>query len=339
MDRERFRVRPSIGLALCLLACAALAGPVRADAFPTYFRGVIVPMLTPYEEGNVRAVDHGALRAFTRWLCERRVSALFPVSGMGQWELLGHDEKKRVVSTVIEAARGCKPVVAGVGGESVAQTLDLARHAIEKGASALAIVTPAFLRGSTPLSQETLRDYYTQVAGALPREVPILLYDAKGELAAETVRALASAHPNIQAMKFRSDSSTDMARMVMAVDGRVAVLTGIESSTLATLSVGGVGVIGGGANAFPDVLAEIFERFAARDLEGALRAQRQAIELYDALESSAQMKYLLRELAGIPIAYSQRAGTGEKELPRDPEQLAALKRRFAEVIHPAAPAD
>ena len=117
------------------------------------------------------------------------------------------------------------------------------------------------------------------------------------------------------------------------------MLTGIESNTLATLSLGGVGVIGGGANAFPDVLAEIFERFQARDLDGALRAQRRAIDLYDALESSVQMKYLLRELAGIPIAYSQRSGAPgrivARDLPLDPQQLAALKQRFADVIRPA----
>jgi dihydrodipicolinate synthase/N-acetylneuraminate lyase len=343
MRRERSVLCPLARLALALVACAALAGPARADDFPSFFRGVVVPMLTPYEEGNVQAVDHAALRAFTRWLCERRVSALFPVSGLGQWELLALEEKKRVVSTVIAAAQGCKPVVAGIGGESVAETLELGRHAVAQGASALAVVTPAFLRGSAPLAQDILLRYYGEIAGALPREVPLLLYDAKGELAPPTLRALASAHPNIRAMKFRSDSSTDMARMVLAAGDRVAVLTGIESNTLATLSLGGVGVIGGGANAFPDLLAEIVERFAARDLEGALRAQRRAMELYDALESSAQIKYLLRELAGIPIAYSQRAGAPgrivEKDLPRDPEQLARLKQSLAEVMRPARSAE
>jgi 4-hydroxy-tetrahydrodipicolinate synthase len=331
-----------LGLVLALLAGAGPGDPARADAFPTYFRGVVVPMLTPYVEGDVHAVDHAALRAFTRWLCAQRVSALFPVSGLGQWELLARDEKKQIVATVLAAAQGCKPIVAGVGGDRVAETLELARHAIEQGASALAVVTPAFLRGSTPLAQETLLGYYREVAGALPRDVPILVYDAKGELAPQTLRALAAAHPNIRALKFRSDSGADMARMVMAAGDRVAVLTGIEANALATLSLGGVGVIGGGANAYPDVLAEIFERFAARDLDGALRAQRRAIELYDALESSAQMKVLLRELAGIPMAYSQRDGRPgaivAKELPRDPAALARLTRRFADVIHPAASA-
>ncbi len=342
MQRERSFLRSCARLALGVLLCAALAAPAHAASFAPYFRGVIVPMFTPYEEGNVKRVDYAALRAFTQWLCARHVSALFPVSGMGQWELLGLDEKKRVVSTVIAAAHGCKPVVAGVGGESVAETIELARHAIGQGAAGLAIVTPAFLRGSTPLSQGALRRYYGEIAAVLPREVPILLYDVKAELEPETVRALAAAHPSIQAMKLRTDSSTAMLRMVAGVGERVAVLTGVESSTLAALSLGGVGVIGGGANAFPDVLAEIVERFQARDLEGALRAQRRAVELYDALETSAQMKYLLRKLAGVPMAYSQRAGTRDgieaEELPRDPEQLARLVKRFADVIQPVAAA-
>jgi 4-hydroxy-tetrahydrodipicolinate synthase len=329
----------SLAFALALLVIVAPARHAAADELPRFFRGVIVPMFTPYQEDDVAAVDHVALRAFTRWLCERRVSALFPVSGMGQWELLGLDEKKRVVSTVIGSAQGCKPVVAGVGGDSMGETLEVARHAIAEGAAALAIVTPAFLRGTGRLSQETLLDYYGELARALPADVPILLYDVKGELQPQTLHALA-AHANIRALKFRSDSSTDMARMVMAAGQRIAVLSGIESNTLATLAVGGVGVIGGGANAFPDVLADIVERFEARDLAGALRAQRRAITLYDALESSAQMKHLLRKLAGIPMAYSQRAGTRTKivakDLPRDPEALARLDRHFAGVIHPAA---
>ena len=342
MHRERSVLRSCARLALGVLLCAALVAPAHAASFAPYFRGVIVPMFTPYEEGNVKRVDYAALRAFTQWLCARNVSALFPVSGMGQWELLGLDEKKRVVSTVIAAAHGCKPVVAGVGGESVAETIELARHAIAQGAAALAIVTPAFLRGAKPLSQGALRRYYGEVAAVLPREIPILLYDVKAEFEPETVRALAAAHPSIQAMKLRTDSSTAMLRMVAGVGERVAVLTGVESSTLAALSLGGVGVIGGGANAFPDVLAEIVERFQARDLEGALRAQRRAVELYDALETSAQMKYLLRKLAGVPMAYSQRTGTRDgiepEELPRDPEQLARLVKRFADVIQPVAAA-
>jgi len=322
--------------ALLLFACLAL--PARAAEPEAFFSGVIVPMLTPYREGDVREVDLAALRAHTDWLCHQRVSALFAVSGVGQWDRLSPAEKKAIVRTVIAAAAGRRPVIAGVGGRSAAETIDVARAAIAEKASALAIVTPAFLRGSQSLGQDVLLAYYGEVLRALPADVPVLVYDAKGELEPATMVRLRDAHANVRAMKYRTDSAEAMTRMVMALGERVAVLGGIEYDTLATLAVGGTGVIGGGANAFPNELAEIVERFRAGDTRGALRAQQRILEFYDVLDGSVELKLLLRELAGLPIAYSARTGDAAspvaEDLPRDPAHLARLRSTFAPFVKP-----
>jgi 4-hydroxy-tetrahydrodipicolinate synthase len=326
-----------------LVLCAAIlaAAPARAGEPPPFFQGVIVPMLTLYRDGDITAVDLDALRAFTSWLCRQRVSALFAVSGVGQWDLLAPAEKKEIIRTVVAAAGGKKPVIAGVGGRSAAETIALARFAIAEHVQAVAIVTPAFLRTGKTLPQDVLLQYYGEIAGALPREVPILVYDAQGEFQVETMRQLAAQHANIRAMKYRTDSAENMTRMAVALGDRIAVLSGIEYDTLTTLAVGGTGVIGGGANAFPNEIADIVDRFRAGDLPGARRAQQRILDFYDVLGRSVELKLLLRDLAGLPMAYSTRAGEDPekpvaKDLPADAAHRAKLKAYFAPFVKPAA---
>jgi len=332
----------AIAAAVALLLGVWPAPSARAAEPAAYFSGVIVPMLTPYREGDVRQVDLDALRQHALWLCQQRVSALFAVSGVGQWDLLTPAEKQRIIRTVVAAAAGRKPVIAGVGGRSATETLAVARFAIAEGATALAIVTPAFLRKAEPLAQATLLAYYAEIADALPRDVPILVYDARGELQPETMLRL-SERPNIRAMKYRTDSAKAMTRMAMALGDRVAVLGGIEDATLATLAVGGKGVIGGGANAFPNEIADIVDRFRAGDQAGALRAQQRVLELNEVLDSSVELKLLLRELAGIPIAYNARTGDAAspvaEPLALDPARVARLRTYFAPFVKPVAAAD
>ena len=90
------------------------------------FGGVIVPMITCYEEGDPHSIDLDATAQLTEWLCSTRVSALFPVSGMGQWRRLDMGEKAEIIRMVIDTARGRKPVLAGVGSaKSTEETITL----------------------------------------------------------------------------------------------------------------------------------------------------------------------------------------------------------------------
>jgi len=305
---------------------------VTSAPYPEFFAGVVVPMLTPYDADDVAKVDYATLDQFTDYLCSTKVSGLFPVSGMGQWQFLTVAEKKRIMDTVVKASAGRKPVMAGIGSAlSYAETYELLEHAHNAGVDAVASVTPPFWdrdpRTGLFVDQKEVYRYYKSVDKR--SSLPLSVYDFFAAISHETLREL-SLLEHFKGMKYRSDSATDMFRAVQAVEGRVAVTTGIEHNALPSLASGAVGVIGGGPNVIANIVAGIVEAFRAGDLEEARRLQAITCTANDRFvelgRSSYGMRAILKEIIGVPFAYTVRANFVEK---LDPGPVPAQQRTEA----------
>jgi 4-hydroxy-tetrahydrodipicolinate synthase len=258
-------------------------------------------MLTPWRDG---AVDLEAARAFTGWLCASRASALFPVSGMGQYQVLTREEKAALIAAVVEAAQGEKPVFAGVGGGPLEDTLELARHAGAVGAAGVVVVTPDWLRadvGGIP-DQDALVDYFRAVGQA--SALPLVIYDPRAEVTWDALARLAEL-PTLAGIKYRTRDALVFQRAAAAAGPDVAVMVGIEHVALPLLAAGGRGLVGGGANLFPDLLVELVEATRAGDLDRARALQGRVIEANDLLGQLGgrwAFRRLLREVAGVAFA-------------------------------------
>ena len=97
------------------------------------FQGSIVALVTPFRNG---AVDETKLRDLVDFHATNGTDGT-----TGESPTLGHDEHKRVVEIVVEAAHGRLPIIAGTGSNSTVEAIDLTRHA--KRAGATATDTPA----------------------------------------------------------------------------------------------------------------------------------------------------------------------------------------------------
>jgi 4-hydroxy-tetrahydrodipicolinate synthase len=309
-----------------LLGILLAAGPAAvAGDPPAFFRGIIVPMVTPYAGDAAERVDQRALTDLTRYLCRSRAAALFPVSGTGQWKRLSMDEKKTVITTVVRAARKKKPVIAGVGSPNgLEETLELARFAEGAGAAAIAVVTPSYVRDAAPeiggrrriLDQDALAAYYTAVASTVA--CPVMIYDAEGEMEPATLQRLVDACPNINAIKVRPRKDpTLFPAMVEAAHGKAAVLSGSETVALHPLQQGAVGIIGNGLNVYPDLAAGLMDAIAANQWARAEEIQRMLIEANARLErlgGGAQgVKKILNDVAGVRMSPVNRGDTFRPE--------------------------
>ncbi|MCR4315844.1 MAG: dihydrodipicolinate synthase family protein [Planctomycetes bacterium] len=330
------------------------ARPLHDWDYPSYFRGAIVPMMTPYSE-DASEIDIPCLEKFTDWLCESNLSALFCVSGMGQWNKLTFDEKKIVIETVVKAADGRKAVIAGITSilevpadasheellenldANAEETIQLGKFAREVGADAVAVAIPAvvetIIRGDpspydSAEAQDVLYRYYSKVDQGL--DIPIAVYDRLGIFHEDTMRKLLDRDgTNVEAMKYRTGDMTRMLLMCEVAGSRAAILTGIEFDTLPTLAVGGVGVIGGGPNCFPNLCALVVSAFEKGDLELARKAQLLNIEAErktGALGGSIGRKMMLRELCGIPFNASNRGDTPREVDPATIDELYSWYR-------------
>ena len=85
------------------------------------FQGSLVAMVTPFRDGKV---DEAKLRELVEFHVANGTDGLVPCGTTGESPTLTHDEHKRVIEIVIEAAAGRIPVVAGTGSNSTAEAIE-----------------------------------------------------------------------------------------------------------------------------------------------------------------------------------------------------------------------
>jgi 4-hydroxy-tetrahydrodipicolinate synthase len=261
-------------------------------------RGSNVALVTPFRGG---AVDEAALRALARWQLEQGSDGLVPCGTTGEGATLTPDEADRVVRICVEEARAHgkgAPVIAGVGSNSTARTIENARRAKEQGADAALVVTPYYNKPT----QEGLFRHFEEVAqkGGLP----VVLYNVPSrtgvDMTAETVGRLAKV-PGITGVKEASGSIVRVAEIRERAPN-LAILAGDDMFTLATLAMGGQGVISVVANVAPRDLASLCDSFAGGDLPSAQAAMQRFTPLARAMfveTNPLPVKYALWRLGRI----------------------------------------
>jgi 4-hydroxy-tetrahydrodipicolinate synthase len=167
------------------------------------------------------------------------------------------------------------PVVAGVGTNNTAHTIELARAAERAGASGLLVVTPYYNKPP----QSGLLAHFTAVADAAG--LPVLLYDIPGRTATpiETPTLLKLAeHPRIVAVK---DAKADLlaGSELMARTG-LAFYCGDDPLNLPWLSVGATGWVSVHAHVIGDRLSELLDAYFDGRVADALAIHREVLPVY-----------------------------------------------------------
>ena len=210
------------------------------------FQGSFVAMVTPFRDGKV---DEAKLRELVEFHVTHGTDGLIPCGTTGESPTLSHDEHKRVVETVIEAARGRIKVVAGTGSNSTSEAIDLTKHAERAGANGALVVNPYYNKPT----QEGLYRHYRAVAESVT--IPIVAYNIQSRTAVNvephTLARLARDVRNIVGVKEASGSLDQMSQVILACGPDFSVLSGDDNITLPLLAIGGSGVISVIANILP----------------------------------------------------------------------------------------
>ncbi|HSE91717.1 MAG TPA: 4-hydroxy-tetrahydrodipicolinate synthase [Methylomirabilota bacterium] len=216
------------------------------------FQGSLVAMVTPFRQGKV---DEAKVRELVEFHVGNGTDALVPCGTTGESPTLDHDEHRRMVELVVEAAAGRIPVVAGTGSNSTAEAISFTRHAERAGAAAALVVNPYYNRPT----QEGLYRHFRAVAEATA--LPIFVYNIQGRTAVnvetDTMARLARDCKNIVGVKEASGSLDQMTQVILACGPDFIVLSGDDNLTLPLMAVGGRGVISVIANIVPRETAEM----------------------------------------------------------------------------------
>jgi 4-hydroxy-tetrahydrodipicolinate synthase len=248
-------------------------------------RGSMVALVTPFRDGRL---DEAAFRRHVRWQLDEGIDGLVPCGTTGEGATLGPDESQRAVAICVEETRAfaqakgvaAAVVIAGCGTNATSSTIANVKRAREAGADAALVVTPYYNKPS----QEGLYRHFEAVA----REggLPVVLYNVPTrtsvDLLPDTIARLARV-PNVVGVKEASGNVVRVAEIREKAGDGLAILAGDDMFTLATLAMGGQGVISVVGNVAPGDLARLSDAFFAGDLAGARAVQQRFTPLVRAM--------------------------------------------------------
>lgn len=285
------------------------------------FKGSIVAIVTPFKDGKV---DEDAYRELIEFQIESGTSAIVPCGTTGESATLNMEEHARVIEIAVEAVNRRVPVIAGTGGNSTHEAIELTAHAKKVGADATLQVTPYYNKPT----QEGLYQHFKAIAEAV--SLPQVLYNVPGRTSVnmlpETVARLAEL-PEIVAIKEASGNLGQMAEIVRLAGDKITLLSGDDNLTLPVLAVGGTGVVSVVANIVPRDTADMVNAWEDGDIK-------KAKELYYKLLPLCQAMFY--ETNPIPVKTSLALmGKIQEEMrlplcPMAPANLEKLKKALSQ---------
>lgn len=249
--------------------------------------GVIVPNLTPMDaSGDGLAVD--GIRGLVEFLLSKRVSALFVGGTTGEGPLLTVAERKVLAETVHGTVERRVPIAVQVGAMTTRESLELAIHAAEHGADAVACLTPLYFA----YTDDELARFYLDVAAAVA-PLPVYLYSIPARAGNAVSPALAerlAGNTNIVGIK---DSSGDVAQLLnlLSIPG-FRVVPGADQLIVQTLQAGAPGFVSGPAGVLPEPFVALWDAWLAQDAQAVLYWQEVTLGVSRILHYGARIDLL-----------------------------------------------
>jgi len=241
--------------------------------------GIYEPIATPFAGGKIA---YDMLEKNLDFWLKSDLEGIVVMGSNGEFVLLTPEEKEELMRFVCARAKGKKPVIAGTGAESTAETIRLNMKAAEAGADAVLIVTPNYYKGE--MTDPVLSRFYTDVADASP--LPVILYNMprnaginiSAKLAVELAR-----HPNIIGIKDSGGNIVQIADMIRNAPEGFSVFAGSASYLYTSLALGATGGTLALANIFPNECARLQTLFDAGKIREARDLQMKLIDSNNAV--------------------------------------------------------
>jgi dihydrodipicolinate synthase/N-acetylneuraminate lyase len=239
--------------------------------------GIIPPMITAFDKNG--SFDEKAQREIVSFLVNK-VQGFYPCGTYGSGPLMSVEERKRVAEVVIDEVAGRIPVIMHVGGASTASVVELAKHAEKTGATAVAAVPPIYYGFKEPEVERHFKAMLDAVS------IPVFVYNNPKTtgvaISANFLNRLAQM--GISGVK---DSSFDILVFyaylrTVTKEGFIPIM-GTEALILPAVAMGAHGSVSGLANAFPEMVVELFNEVKQGNMEKARSLQTRVSAMREAM--------------------------------------------------------
>ena len=269
-----------------------------AKAEPRFGR-MIPAMVTPFDEN--RELDLDKAQALANRLVDGGSDSLIVNGTTGESPTVFYPQKIELFRAIVSAVGDRVPVLANVGDNCTADTVDFAREVEALGVDGLMLVVPYYNKPP----QEGLYQHFRTIAEAV--DLPVILYNIPGRcvvnMEADTTLRLAHDVENIVAVKEASGNMEQIKRIIEESPDTFQVYSGDDEATLSIMKMGGAGVISTIGNVAPARMKELVELAAAGDYDGAQAAHNALQPLMKELFATST-PILVKEalkLSGFPV--------------------------------------
>jgi 4-hydroxy-tetrahydrodipicolinate synthase len=234
-----------------------------------FIRGVVTPLITPVDAKE--RVDETGMRNVIEHVLRGGVHGVFVAGSTGEFYGLNYDEKKRAVEITVNQVKGRVPVYVGASAITTRECIQLSKMAEAAGAQAVTVLTPMFIRPS----EEELYQHFRAIAESTA--LPVLVYNNPERtginMSANLIERLAEITNLVGAKESSGDLTLTSQYISRTRSKGFKILAGRDTQILATLVYGGVGAVAATSNIAPALVVEIYNKFKAGDIPGALDAQ------------------------------------------------------------------
>ena len=283
------------------------------------FKGFMPALVTPFTEDGATNQQH--MRKLTAYHLRKGVSGFYVCGGTGQGVHMSVENRKKAAEAVIEEAAGAVPVLVHVGSMVASDAVELARHAVAHGASAISSILPP---GYTTM--ESLVAYFTELSGAAP-ETPLLPYLVNATIDVPALVERLCSIPTIAGTKYTGPNMDEMKKVIeigrsRSASGAWSVMAGMDQQCLFAAMAGADGNIGSSLSVIPGPYRVIWERFGQGEYDRAYEMQVRATAVIDTMRKyhyTAGLRY------GLNLLGVECSPPCLPELPLDAQSKQALE--------------
>ena len=285
------------------------------------FSGIMPALITPFDKNGKIMED--VVQKLIDYQLNAGVQGFYVLGGTGEGVVLTIDQRKAMVDATIKANRGRGKIIIHTGAINQNEVMEMTRYATKAGADGISSILPSIY---FKYNMKELCTYYKKMADNT--NLPILVY-ANHTGNGVDVNAMIDELLNIDNIIGAKDTRANyyqMWNLKQLNGGNINVINGPDESLLCGLTMGADGGIGTTYNVMPEIYVQLYKKFKAGDIQGAMQMQTKANKVIKVLLDWGE-GYVIRttketlKLRGIDVGDSALPA-----LPFEKSKLNAFKK-------------
>ncbi|MCA1663625.1 MAG: 4-hydroxy-tetrahydrodipicolinate synthase, partial [Myxococcales bacterium] len=262
-----------------------------------FLRGSYVPLVTPFLKGEV---DYAAFASLVSNQVDHGSHGIVVTGTSGEANSLTFEERTRLLEIAIDVAKKRTVVVAATGAGSFAETVQLSQHAEQKGADALLVLTPYYMKPP----QRGLAEYYIQLGKAT--QLPFMINHNPGRtgvrVSLETMEQIATLAPTMIGIDHAVADFGFVSQILERMGTEFRIFAGFEDMGFPMLAIGASGVMNAVGNIAPRRIERLYSLTEQGAMDEARKLHNQLAELNAAIyydTNPIPIKYMMKKVGLI----------------------------------------